>query len=91
MQEVTIAKWVDGDSCETDTGERLRLASAKMPDRGEPQYHTAYRAAQQLVPDGGKAEIRVVGRDCYGRKIVIMRTVDGKNVNARQIRRFEHR
>ncbi len=91
MQEVTVAFFVDGDSGELSDGTRFRLASAKMPDRSEPRYHTAKRSAQQLVPDGSEVEITVVGADCYRRKLVIMRTMDGKNVNARQIRRFEHR
>lgn len=88
MTKATIKFWKDGDSGEFESGERFRLAKAQMPERNEPQYQTAKRNAQHLAPEGSEVDIRVVGRDQYGRKLVIMRS-SSKNVNANQMRRFQ--
>ncbi len=91
MQHATIKSWKDGDSCETTTGTKLRLANVHMPDRTDVGYTAAKRNAQQLVPDGDEIEYKVVGRDQYGRKLVEMRH-NGRNINTTMARRFpEHR
>lgn len=88
MTKDTIKFWKDGDSGELGDGTRFRLAKAEMPDRTDPMYKTAKHTAQHLAPEGSEVDIRVVGRDQYGRKLVIMRH-GHKNVNASMMRRFQ--
>ena len=93
MSKKIIDSWKDGDSgtmVDSATGNkvRFRLARANTPELGEPGYKAMHRYAEQLAPTGSEVEVRTVGADCYGRKVVIIKA-SGKNVNSALIRRTE--
>lgn len=91
MTKTTIKTYRDGDSGELEDIGRFRLSNVHMPNKTDIGYNAAKRAIQKLVPEGSDVDVRVVGRDEYGRKVVEMRH-RGKSVNEAMARRFpDHR
>jgi len=92
MSTKTILSWSDGDSGTYIDGNgivtRFRLARTQTPELGEPGYKAMHRVAEHLAPVGSEVEVRTVGLDQYGRKVVIIKA-SGKNVNSALIRRSE--
>ncbi len=73
-----IAEVLDGDTFETESGKRVRLANVNAPEVGKPGADEATAKLRELV-DGKNARINPVGTS-YGRVVADV-TVDGKSVN----------
>lgn len=84
---VIIKYWVDGDSFVLEDGTRCRLAKTNTPEKYDANYHLAKRTAEHLAPPGEELNIKVVGKDVYGRKLVEI-TRSGRSVNSALINRF---
>ncbi len=84
---ITIRFWTDGDSGELSDGSRFRLARTKTPEKYDANYHLAKQTAEHLAPPGEELNIKIVGRDDYGRKLIEI-TKSGRNVNTELMNRF---
>ncbi len=82
-----ISVWKDGDSGVLANGERIRLARVKSPDKFDGNYYLAKRTLQHLAPEGEEINIRIVGKDMYGRKLVEL-SKSGRNINSEMMNRF---
>ncbi len=74
-----VTKVLDGDTFETESGQRVRLANVNAPEVGEPRAAKATAKLRELV-DGENVRIEPVGTS-YGR-VVANVTVGGKSVNS---------
>lgn len=85
--DITVTKFVDGDTIDLSTGETVRFIGIDTPERGRCGYKEATAALKKLV---GKKPVELAGgarddRDKYGR-ILRYVSVDGKDVGLEMIR-----
>ena len=73
-----VAKVLDGDTFETASGKRVRLANVNAPEVGKPGADKATAKLNGLI-DEKNVRINPVGTS-YGRVVADV-TVDGKSVN----------
>ena len=73
-----VAKVLDGDTFETASGKRVRLANVNAPEVGKPGADEATAKLRELI-DEKNVRINPVGTS-YGRVVADV-TVDGKSVN----------
>ena len=73
LASVVIASCYDGDTCNTTTGERVRLACIDTPElvgkRAEPAPAKAARDHLKNLVVGKKVGIRRITEDRYGRTV----------------------
>ncbi len=74
-----VTKVLDGDTFETASGQRVRLADVNAPEVGQPRADKATAKLHELVY-GKNVSIDPVGTS-YGR-VVANVTVGGKSVNS---------
>ncbi len=74
-----VAKVLDGDTFETASGKRVRLANVNAPDVGKPGADEATAKLRELI-EGKNVYIKPVGTS-YGR-VVANITVEGESVNS---------
>ncbi len=74
-----VAKVLDGDTFETASGKRVRLANVNAPEIGKPGADEATAKLRELI-DGKNIYIDPVGTS-YGR-VVANITVEGESVNS---------
>jgi len=83
LASVFIASCYDGDTCRTNTGERIRLACIDTPElRGKhanPQPAMAARDYLRSLVVGREVSIRRITTDRYDRTVAEL-FVDGTNV-----------
>lgn len=84
--DVTVTKFVDGDTIDLSTGETVRFIGIDTPERGRCGYKEATAALKKLV---GKKPVELAGgartnADRYGR-ILRYVSVDGKDVGLEMI------
>ena len=82
-----IVSWTDGDSGVLRSGGRFRLARTKTPEKYDASYNLAKRTAEHLAPIGQDIDVKIVGRDQYGRKLVELQKT-GKNINTTMMNKF---
>lgn len=85
--DITVTKFVDGDTITLSTGETVRFIGLDTPERGQCGYKDATAALKKLV---GKKPVVLAGgarddHDRYGR-ILRYVSVDGKDVGLEMIR-----
>lgn len=73
------ARGGDGDSWTDTTGQEYRLGMVNAPEQDECFGREATAAREGLVADGFRAE--VYSTDRYGRRVAVVTTADGVNVN----------
>jgi len=72
MAKATIS-FKDGDSGEMidERGKRrFRLSNVDSPEKIDAGYGAAKLRATRLVPEGSVVDIKVVGKDAYGRSLI---------------------
>ena len=82
-----LLSWADGDSGTLQKIGSFRLARTKTPEKYDASYNLAKRTAEHLAPPGQDIDVKIVGRDSYGRKLVELQTT-GKNINTAIINKF---
>lgn len=85
--DITVTKFVDGDTIDLSTGETVRFIGIDTPERGKCGYKEATAALKKLV---GKKPVVLAGgartnADRYGRTLRYV-SVDGKDVGLQMIR-----
>jgi endonuclease YncB( thermonuclease family) len=73
MTKVVIKNWVDGDSGEVILDgklTRVRLSGVHAADRYEAGYGASTVRTRRMLPEGEEVEVKFVGTDTYGRRIV---------------------
>ena len=82
-EKVVIASCYDGDTCNSSTGEKIRLACIDTPElrgkRAEPVPAEAARDYLRELVVGRKVTIRRITTDRYGRTVAEL-FVNGSNV-----------
>jgi len=63
-----VTKVIDGDTFETASGERVRLAGVNAPEKGQPGYAEAKEALRKMI-EGKEVIVDTVSRDKYGRAV----------------------
>jgi micrococcal nuclease len=91
-EETTVARVGDGDSIETESGERVRLVQIDAPELGEDECYgkEAAEALRALLPPGSAVRLEADPRlDDVDRFDRLLRYVhaDGLNVNLELVRR----
>lgn len=82
-----IGKLDDGDSGWFTDGSRFRLDNVRAPEKHQYGGSTATRTlGGMLGRSHGAVNVKVVGRDHYGRQVVRMSNQDG-SINARMLRK----
>ena len=80
LASVVIASCYDGDTCRTNTGERIRLACIDTPElRAQPGPAIAARDYLKSLVVGGEVGIRRITTDRYDRTVAEL-FVGGTNV-----------
>ena len=83
LTSAVIASCYDGDTCRTNTGEKIRLACIDTPElRGKRANPVPAKAARDYLRSlvvGRNVGIRRITRDRYGRTVAEL-FVDGSNV-----------
>ncbi len=74
-----VAKVLDGDTFETESGQRVCLADVNAPEAGKPRADKATAKLRELI-EGKNVRIEPIGTS-YGR-VVANVTVRGKSVNS---------
>ena len=82
-----IVSWTDGDSGYLKSIGKFRMARTKTPEKYDASYNLAKRTAEHLAPIGQDIDVKVVGRDQYGRKLVELQKT-GKNINTAMMNKF---
>ncbi len=81
-----VTRWIDGDTCKADVDlgfhiwsrdVSIRVLGIDCPERGQPGYGEAARAAQDLVPLGTRVLIRSEKLDSFGRLLADLTTYSG--------------
>ena len=91
-EEATVARVGDGDSIETESGERVRLVQIDAPELGEDECYgqEAAEALRALLPPGSavrlEADPRLDDADRFDRLLRYVH-LDGLNVNLELVRR----
>lgn len=87
MAKKRIDSWKDGDSGKFTDGTPFRLARVRAPERHQFGGKTATRrAAGMSGKTRGFVNVKTVGRDKYGRKVVEISNKHG-SINNRLLRR----
>lgn len=72
---VTIVKVIDGDTIETDKGERIRYIGINAPERGQPKSTESFSLNKELVLDKEVGlEFDIQDKDRYGRTLAYVFT-----------------
>ena len=83
LASVLIASCYDGDTCRSNTGEKIRLACIDTPElrgkRADPVPAKAARDYLRALVVGREVGIRRITADRYGRTVAEL-FVDGSNV-----------
>jgi endonuclease YncB( thermonuclease family) len=83
LASVFITSCYDGDTCTTDTGEKIRLACIDTPElrgkRAQPERAKTARDYLRSLVVGRDVAIRRITKDRYGRTVAEL-FVDGSNV-----------
>ena len=73
LENVTIRRCYDGDTCTTSTGEKIRLACIDTPEmrgkRAQPERARAARDHLQAMVVGKPVSLRRITSDRYGRTV----------------------
>lgn len=81
----TVARVIDGDTIETEDGERIRLLGINTPERGEPGYeHAKQRLTDLVVNKEVYLHTGVDDKDHYGRSLRYV-IQDGENINLKLV------
>lgn len=87
MIKKRICHWKDGDSGKFTDGSYFRLARVRAPEKYQFGGETATRrAAGMSGRTRGIVNVKTLGRDFYGRKVVEIYNKDG-SINNRLLRR----
>ncbi len=91
-EETAVARVIDGDTIETDSGERVRLVQIDAPELGESECYASEASAAlgDLLPPGASIRLEADPRlDDVDRFDRLLRYVhrDGTNVNLELVRR----
>ena len=80
-----VTRVVDGDTFDTSTAGRIRLANINAPEIGTPEGQSAKAYLKQLI-EGQQVTIQPVAKDYYGRTVAnVWRFSDRLNVNQAMI------
>ena len=83
LASVLIASCYDGDTCRSNTGEKIRLACIDTPElrgkRANPETAKAARDYLRRLVVGREVGIRRITKDRYGRTVAEL-FVNGSNV-----------
>jgi micrococcal nuclease len=78
-----VARWCDGDSGSFKEGTKFRLANVRAPEKHQFGGSRATKVVSGMTSrSNGSVNVRIVGRDRYGRQIVNMSNKDG-SINQR--------
>ena len=92
LASVLIASCYDGDTCRSNTGEKIRLACIDTPElrgkRANPETAKAARDYLRRLVVGREVGIRRITKDRYGRTVAEL-FVNGSNVQ-QQLLAFSH-
>lgn len=82
----TVARVVDGDTLQLESGERVRLLGINAPERGQFYFEEATSRLEELV-EGKKVKLEkdIEGKDRYGRLLRYV-FLKGQNINVKLIR-----
>ncbi len=87
MAKKKIAKWVDGDSGDFSDGTRFRLSRVRAPEKSQSGGSKSTRTAAGMTGRSkGLVDVKIVGKDKYGRTLVEMKNKDG-SINDRLIKK----
>lgn len=84
MVKATIFSWKDGDSGEmilNGVRRRFRLSHVDSPERNETGYGMATARSKNVIPEGTDVEMKIVGKDAYGRAVVEL-SRSGRDINS---------